>query len=112
MESREIKTNKGTRIVFGEKKDFSRNRSQVFDVPTICNTISQANPLRSVGLGVHPSQVQEFNQMYREHGIVGASHDESGDCILESRKARNEVIKVRGCRDNDAGYGDYCGEHT
>ena len=39
-------------------------------------------------------------------------HKENGNLVMESRKARNEVLKLRGCRDNDAGYGDYSGEHN
>jgi hypothetical protein len=95
----------------GKKPDFSTNRSPVFHVPRIGGAISQANPLRSIGLGVHPSQVQEFNSWYRENGIAGAGHTPDGACILESRKARNEVLKLRGVRDNDAGYGDHSGNN-
>ena len=84
----------------------------MFNVPTVNNAISQANPLESQSIGVHRSQVQEFNEMYRDAGIVGAMHKENGNLVMESRQARNEVLKLRGCRDNDAGYGDYCGEHN
>jgi hypothetical protein len=76
------------------------------------NAINQAKPLESVSVGVHRSQVAEFNKMYQEDGISGAYHKEDGTAVFESRQARNRVLKLRGCRDNDAGYGDYCGEHN
>jgi hypothetical protein len=91
------------------KVDFSVNRSTVFAVPMIANAISGAKPLRSLGLACHSRQVSEFNDFYRQHGIVGAHHDADGTCVLESRKARNEVLKARNLRDNDAGYGDWSG---
>ena len=107
------KTSKGFRTVFGKvKPNFKKNKSDVFHIPNVNNAISQANPLESTSIGVHRSQVAEFNKMYKDAGIVGAMHKENGNLVLESRKARNEVLKLRGCRDNDAGYGDYCGENN
>ena len=104
-EKQTYKISKGFRTVFTKvRPNFRKNRSDVFNVPTVSNAISQANPLESQSIGVHRSQVQEFNEMYR--------HKENGNLVMESRKARNEVLKLRGCRDNDAGYGDYCGEHN
>lgn len=79
-------------------------------VPMIGGAINQAKPLRSLGLGCHRTQAREFNQYYRENGITGAHHDKDGVCVLESRQARNKVLKLRGLRDNDAGYGDWAGE--
>jgi hypothetical protein len=112
-EKQTYKISKGFRTVFTKvKPNFRKNRSDVFNVPTVNNAISQANPLESQSIGVHRSQVQEFNEMYRDAGIVGAMHKENGNLVMESRQARNEVLKLRGCRDNDAGYGDYCGEHN
>lgn len=86
-------------------------QSKVFAIPNIATSISQANPLRSLGLGCHRNQVGEFNQFYAENGITGAYHDSDGTCVLESRKARNEVLKLRRLRDNDAGYGDWGGDN-
>jgi hypothetical protein len=85
-------------------------RSKVFAVPMLGTAISVAKPLKSIGLGCHRTQVEEFNQFYRENGINSAHHDANGDCILESRQARNQVLKLRGMRDNDAGYGDHSGK--
>jgi len=77
----------------------------------IGGAISQSRPLRSLGLGCHRTQVAEFNQFYRDNRITGVHHDADGTCVLESREARNEVLKLRGLRDNDAGYGDWSGKH-
>jgi hypothetical protein len=112
-EKQTYKTNKGFRTVFSKvKPNFTKNKSEVFDVPNINCAYSQANPMESQSIGVHRTQVKEFNEMYKKAGIVGAMHKENGNLVLESRKARNEVLKLRGCRDNDAGYGDYGGEHN
>lgn len=108
----ETKDEYGTRITFGRERAKPKpKRSTLFEVPRINNATSQANPQSSIGLGVHRSQVAEFNQMYEDAGIVGAGHTEDGTLMLESRQARNKVLELRGCRDNDACYGDYAGEN-
>ena len=113
MQKQTYKISKGFRTVFAKvKPNFTKNKSKVFDVPNVGNAISQANPLESQSIGVHRTQVAEFNKMYKDAKISGAMHKEDGTLVLESRQARNEVLKLRGCRDNDAGYGDYCGEHN
>jgi hypothetical protein len=94
-----------------DKANPRSKRSKVFGVPMIGNSISESNPLRSVGAGCHRMQVDEFNKYYKERGISGAYHERDGTCVFESRKARNEVMKLRGLRDNDAGYGDWSGNH-
>lgn len=94
-----------------QRLDFTRHRSRVFASPLVNLAYSAAKPLRSLALGCHPQQIAEFNQLYAKHGITGAHHDASGDCLLESRQARNEVMKLRNLRDNDAGYGDWSGHH-
>ena len=66
MNKETFKTSKGFRTVFAKvKPNFTKNRSDVFNVPNVNNAISQANPLESQSIGVHRSQVQEFNEMYR-----------------------------------------------
>jgi hypothetical protein len=94
-----------------QRPDPTEKRSRVFAVPRMNLAYSAAQPLRSLALGCHPQQAPEFNRWYQQHGISGAHHDASGDCLLESRQARNEVMKLRGLRDNDAGYGDWSGQH-
>jgi len=70
---------------------------------------SYARPLESVGLACSKRQVGEFNALYADAGISGAYHRPDGTCVFESRRARNDVLRLRGVRDNDAGYGDYAG---
>ena len=113
IERREIKTDTRTIIVYGKPRHEPK-RSMLFggDVPMVNNAINQAKPLESVGLSVHRNQVAEFNQMYADAKIVGAHHKADGTLVLESRQARNAVLKLRGARDNDACYGDYGGEHN
>lgn len=89
----------------------ARLRSKVFDVPRIGLSISAVNPLKSIGLGCHPSQVSEFNQWYQDSGVSCAHHEPDGTCVIESRKSRNQVLKLRGLRDNDACYGDHSGDN-
>lgn len=94
------------------RKQFLRKKVKgAAGVPRIARGASQSRPLRSIGLGVHPSQVDEFNAFYAGAGITGAFHDRDGTCVLESRQARNRVLQLRNMRDNDAGYGDHAGYH-
>lgn len=78
-------------------------------VPMISTAYSK--PLQSLGAGCHPKQVTEFNQMLAGAGITGARHLPDGKCEFDSREARNQVLKLRNLRDNDAGYGDYAGQN-
>lgn len=65
----------------------------------------------SHAMGCHPSQAQEFTEIYRQHGITGAHHRPSdGKFVYDSRKSRAEVMKLRGMIDKDAGYSDYAGK--
>ena len=93
------------------RKKFRRRRMQGVrtGAPMVARGASQDRPLESVALSCHPLQVAEFNAMYAAAGITGASHRADGTCVLESRRARNEALKLRGLRDNDAGYGDHAG---
>ncbi len=79
-------------------------------IPAVAVATSQARPQRSLGLAVPRAQAEEFNQFYAEQGIRGAYHDPDGTCVIESRQARNKVLKARNLRDNDAGYGDWAGK--
>lgn len=93
------------------KVDPTVNRSKVFAVPRIGVAISQANPLRSIGLACHRDDVGKYNEFLKSKGVTGAYHDKDGTCVIESRQARNQVLKARNLRDNDAGYGDWAGEN-
>lgn len=92
-----------------KKKNRESKRSHLA-VPYVAAAIRSDKPWRSLGLSVPMSQANEFNQMYQEKGITGAYHERDGTFVAESRKARNEVLKLRNLRDNDAGYGDWAGK--
>lgn len=80
-------------------------------VPRVAMPISDTKPWNSLGLSVHREQAAEFNALYKQRGITGAHHEANGDFVCTSKKARNQVLKARNTRDNDAGYGDYAGEN-
>ena len=68
-----------------------------------------ARERRSIAAGVPARQARQFNELYKKHGI-SAYHDmQTGDLVVESRRARNAVLKLRGLMDRDAGYGDWAG---
>jgi hypothetical protein len=63
-------------------------------------------PMVSMAAAVDPSQVAEYNDFYKQHGITGARHRPDGMLVLDSRSARKAMLRARGLRDNDGGYGD------
>ncbi len=77
-------------------------------IPGIAAAYSR-RPVVSVGLGCTRKQVPEFNRRLEAAGITGAHHAPNGDLVIETRQARNEVLKMRNMRDCDAGYGDWAG---
>jgi hypothetical protein len=70
---------------------------------------SEGKPGHSMSAGCDPSQVKEFNEMYRKAGIKCATHLADGTLEYTSRKARSAVLKSRNLLDKDAGYGDWAG---
>ena len=66
-------------------------------------------PQVSMAAGVHSSQVREFNEDYKRHGITGAYHREDGALVINDNASRNRVLALRGLRDNDAGYSQHAG---
>jgi len=79
-------------------------------VPVVRQAITSGKPLESLAMSCHRSQVGEYNAFCCKHGITGAYYRSDGTCVLESRQARNQLMKARGLHDNDAGYGDYAGK--
>jgi hypothetical protein len=63
-------------------------------------------PLKSVSAGCHSTQVAEFNAHLERAGIQGARYSSDGTLEFTSRRARNEVCRLRGLIDQDASYGD------
>lgn len=62
-------------------------------------------PLVSDSLGVHPDQIPEVQGYLEQHG-VHCDFTPGGRAVLESRKHRKQVARIRGYHDNDGGYGD------
>jgi len=67
---------------------------------------SESNPLISDGLGCMKSQIPELRDTIRRHGIHGARVLNDGQIQFTSRRARRELLRVRGLCDNDGGYSD------
>lgn len=75
-------------------------------VPMISSTYTDANPLVSEGVGCMKSQVGKLRETIKKRGIVGARVRDNGQVEFTSRRARKELLRVRGLIDNEAGYGD------
>ncbi len=65
-----------------------------------------SQPLESLALGCHSSQVPEFRDRARDAGLTGVDFTPDGTALLSSRGQRKQYAKLRGMRDNDGGYGD------
>ncbi len=68
--------------------------------------IEEGKPWTSQACGCHPTQVTQFNEDMKRHGIKCAHMNRDGTLECTSRKARRDVMKMRGLFDKDAGYGD------
>jgi hypothetical protein len=76
-------------------------------IPMFAGTAySTAKPLVSEGVGCMKSQVPEMREAILARGIVGAHVKDSGQIEFTSRKARREVLSMRGLIDSDGGYSD------
>ena len=75
-------------------------------VPMVTTTYTDAKPLISDGMGCMKSQVPELRDTIRRHGIQGARVLSNGQIQFTSRRARREVLRVRGLCDSDGGYSD------
>jgi hypothetical protein len=69
-------------------------------------------PEKSVAAGCHSNQVEDFNNYYRERGVVGARHLPDGTLEYESQGSFNKVLELRGLFDRDACYGQYAGKES
>jgi len=97
-------------LQLAEKKNRGKSTSDIFGQRRVNNAISEAKPWKSIGMGVPSNQVDEFNRDYEKAGIVGAHHTPDGTLVCESNNARNEVLSLRGYRDNDACYRQHSGK--
>ncbi len=74
------------------------------------SAICEKNPWVSTAAAVHADQVPRFNEELKNQKVAGAYYRGDGKLVCTSRSARNKVLKMRGMRDGDAGYGDYAGQ--
>ena len=63
-------------------------------------------PLLSDGIGVMKAQVPEMRAAIARRGIQGVRVKDNGQLEITSRRGRKEVLRMRGFRDNDGGFGD------
>ena len=71
-----------------------------------CGSSGWATGLKSLGAGVHFSQVNEFREDAKQHGFTGVEFSSDGECVFTSRGERARYLKHRGLFDRDGGYGD------
>lgn len=77
----------------------------------MCDPIGtkRVNRRASMKLGVNPKQVPELQRMLKARGCRATQFDAQGDCLVEDRTHANEIMRARGMRNQDGGFGDYCG---
>jgi hypothetical protein len=64
----------------------------------------------NMALGVHPRQIPELQRLLKRRGVRATQFDQrTGDCLVEDRSHVNDICKARGMRNQDGGYGDFCG---
>ena len=74
--------------------------------PMVADTYSEHDPLLNDGPGCMKAQVPEMREAIRYHGIQGAQVLDNGQIRFTSRRARKELLAMRGLVDNDGSYGD------
>lgn len=75
-------------------------------VAMVSGAYGEAAPLVSDGVGCMKSQVPELRKTIKRHGIQGAEVMDNGQVRFTSRRARRELLRVRGFVDADGGYSD------
>lgn len=88
------------------KAEFERLPAKPIGAPSVSNTYTEHDPLISDGVGCMKSQVPEMRKTIRQHSIQGAQVLDNGQIRFTSRRARRELLRVRGLCDNDGGYSD------
>lgn len=64
----------------------------------------------NMALGVHPKQVPELQQLLKHKGVRDTQFNAQGDCMVQDRTHRNDILKARGMLDRAGGYGDHTGK--
>ncbi len=86
--------------------EFLRTRAKSVGVPRLTNTYRGHAPLLSDGLGCMRAQVPEMREAIARRGIQGVRVRDSGQLEITSRRGRKEVLRMRGFKDNEGGFGD------
>lgn len=73
---------------------------------TSITTYRGHDPLISEGIGCLQSQVPEMRETIHKHGIQGVTVKDSGQLEITSKRGRKKLMRVRGMKDNEGGYGD------
>lgn len=60
--------------------------------------------------GVNPRQVPELQRLLKSRGVRDTQFTETGACVVQDRTHGNEMMKARGMKNLDAGYGDWNGK--
>lgn len=105
------------RVVDGEVREVTDNApasTLTNPMPMIASAYSDAKPLKSIAMSIHPEQAGMLNEQMRSRGIQGVQWDErTGDCLITSRRGRAQAMPVFGklvrmdnVHDDDGGYGD------
>lgn len=64
----------------------------------------------SMKLGVHPKQIPRLQRMLADRGVRPTQFNpKTGDCVVQDRTHCNEIMRARGMRLQNAGYGDWAG---
>lgn len=111
-----------SRIIYGKKKRFFLDDREVtreeYDaaVPNrIADLLAAAQPpagqmpagwpMTMDALAVRPKQIAEAMERDRLHGVP-TNYTPQGDPIITDRGHRRDYVRMRGCFDRNAGYGD------
>jgi hypothetical protein len=63
-------------------------------------------PIKSDAAGVHPSQVDSFQEHSAKMGVPTEFDKSTGQAIFRSRGHRAKYLKTMGIHDRNGGYGD------
>jgi hypothetical protein len=74
--------------------------------PRTAKTYTEHDPLISDGCGVMKAQIPEMREAIMAHGIQGAAVLDNGQIRFTSRRARKQLLAMRGLVDSDGSYGD------
>jgi hypothetical protein len=89
----------------GRIDGFLVQRSFSAERPGANSHMSSNWPMKSEAAAVHPSQIGEATEFYRNKGVP-TSFDRLGRPVLESRAHRKAFLRASGLHDRDGGVGD------